>query len=99
MEINNKIRKILRLPLWTAGISFALGTILLLIYLINKDNYVMILGFIYVAGATIVNIVVLFVLLILSNILTEYRRQILEATAVMLLNIPVAIIYIFIIFQ
>lgn len=99
MEATKKIRNILKLPLWTAGISFGLGTILLLLYLINKENYVMVFGFIYVAGALVVNIVVLFVLLILSNILAEYRRQILEATAVMLLNIPVAIIYIFIIFQ
>jgi lipid-A-disaccharide synthase-like uncharacterized protein len=90
METNNRIRNILKLPLWTAGISFALGTILLLLYLINKEDYVMVLGFIYIAGAFIVNLVVLFVLLILSNILAEYRRQILEATAVMLLNIPVA---------
>jgi hypothetical protein len=94
MGTNNKtIRTILHAPLWTFVISFCLGTILLLLYLIDKDDSLIIIGILYLALAFVLNLAALMVLIALSFIHKEYQKVILLNTSVMLLNIPIALAY------
>lgn len=105
METENKpkyINEILKTPLWTFIISFGLGTFILLLFLVcmvNKDNpdKVIITGIIYVFAATVINLALLLFLIVCAIIHKEYRKQLLERTAVMLLNIPIVILYLFIV--
>ncbi len=105
METENKpkyINEILKMPLWTFIISFGLGTLILLLFMVcmvNKDNpdKVIITGIIYVLAATVINFALLLFLIVCAFVHKEYRKQILERTAVMLINIPIAVLYFFIV--
>lgn len=80
--------------IYTAIISFVLGTILFLIFfLTNYRDQVITPGIIFVIIAGIVNTVVLFKLLkeLLNN--KEKRRKNLMTSVIILLNIPIAAIY------
>jgi hypothetical protein len=97
-KTNNKtIQAILHAPLWTFVISFSLGTILLLLYLIDKDQGLIIIGLLYVAAAFVLNLVALLILIALSFIHKEYQNAILLNSSVILLNTPIAIVYFLII--
>ena len=101
METESKpkyIDEILKMPLWTFIISFSIGTILLLLFLIDKNNSnVLITGFLYVLLAIPINFALLLFLIVCAIVHKECRKQILERTAVMLLNVPIAILYFFIV--
>lgn len=93
------IQQILKIPFWTASISFLFGTIIMLLYLINEDDKLVVLGFLYVAVASVINLAILLAMVALSFIHREHQKAILENTATILINIPIAIIYFFIIIK
>jgi len=78
-------------------ISFLCGTFLLLSFLLTRLDFLLITGFYYVIGAAIIN------LLILLYELIEYANNVSEnknsgnAVLLLLVNIPVAIGYFFIV--
>jgi len=96
---NSKVQQIQELPLWTAGISFVFGTILFLLYLIERNDEIIICGFLYVVAAVVINLAILLAMVALSFIHREHQRSILLHTLVLLLNIPVAVVYLFILFN
>lgn len=95
------INEILKMPLWTFSISFGLGTLILLLYLVDKNRteYVFIIGFFYVLAAIVLNFAMLLLLIVCAIINKEYRLQILERTSLILINIPIAILYFFIVIE
>lgn len=101
METENRpkhIKCILQIPLWTFSISFGLGTYILLLFLTDKDNSdTIIMGFFYVFAATVINFGLLLFSIVSAIVHKEYRKQILKRTAVMLINIPIAILYFYIV--
>jgi hypothetical protein len=99
MEANKTIKAILQAPVWTFGISFTLGTILLLLHMIGQDEGLLVIGLLYVVAAFVVNLIVLLVLVALSFIHRAYQNVILQNAALILLNIPIAIVYIIIVFN
>ncbi|NDI98942.1 hypothetical protein GWA97_07630 [Flavobacterium sp. LaA7.5] len=104
-EINQqlpfKMTGITSVPIWTALISFTGGTLLFLLQFAvtsaEKDNIWMI-GFFYVITAFVINIVVFAIMIVMSFIRKEQQKEILINTSVQLINIPVALAYMYILF-
>ncbi len=93
-ELPNEIALLKQIPIWLFGISFTGGTILLALYLINPrtENY-MVMGYMYVAMALIINSIVFIGLAIASFICRQYQTIILARATLLLLNVPIAVIY------
>ncbi len=76
----------------SAFISFIIGSILFLIYLLFKPIPIIYTGFIYVIIATIVNFI--YLIRLLANLIIEINKiETLYTIAMSLLNIPIAILY------
>jgi hypothetical protein len=91
-------QKLIQTSRMTAVISFVLGTVILLIHQV-LPNYVevIMLGLIYIGIATFINlifVIALFIEMILRPILAE---ELMISLGIMLLNIPIAIGYVFIV--
>lgn len=81
-----------------AIISFVLGTCLLLsFFLFPKNDALTVDGLYYVGYATLINAVLFLVLIIMAFVYWDYRVPIFKTCGVLLLNIPVAIGYFFIV--
>lgn len=92
-----KLKRLLEFPIWVMGVSFAIGTLLLVLY-ITGDNYGIVMwGFLYVVMAFGINSSVLIAYILLGYALAEYRQQLMERAALLLINIPVAILYYYIV--
>lgn len=81
-----------------ASISFIIDTLLLVLFLFFKqeESFIM-LGFYYVIGAFIINSFVLLGLLTRLILNSENRLELLKAIGIILINLPVAIGYFFIV--
>jgi uncharacterized membrane protein YdcZ (DUF606 family) len=71
---NTRIARLLQLPAWLAGISFSIGTLLLLLYLGAKDDLIMGIGFMYLAFTSFVNASVFGALVICSFFLRNTKE-------------------------
>jgi hypothetical protein len=80
-----------------ATISFLLGTILLLFFLISQSNIVLDIGLFYVIIASVLNVIV-FVGIITNAIINyQYYKENLTTIILVILNIPITIGYIIIV--
>ncbi len=78
----------------SARLSLIIGTILFVIANLNVSDLIMIIGLFYVIIAFIVNSIILFILFLHLTIASPHHRPALIKTALLLLfNIPVAILY------
>lgn len=100
-NLPNPIRRIIAIIPWLAGISFIIGTYLLYGFLTTKNNAIFwqIMGFYYVAVAIGINGGVLLASFIISHSLPEYRNILYRRVRILLLNIPVTILYLLIVFN
>ncbi len=97
-ELPYQILWLKQIPIWLFGISFLGGTILLATYLMNpkSENYISI-GLSYLILSFLVNSIVFIGLAIASFIYKQYQTIILARATLLLVNVPVAIIYFFIV--
>ncbi|SIR16242.1 MULTISPECIES: hypothetical protein [Chryseobacterium] len=95
------MRKIKFSPLGakTFLISFLLGTLLLLLFWITKAEFLVIFGFYYVVIAAVVNLLIILYELMeyLSDISGKKRNG--NSVLLLLLNVPVALIYLVLYFE
>jgi hypothetical protein len=77
----------------TAGISFGLGTLILLIHFFMKGEGMLFIGFYYLVGAVAINLLVLFMMIIVMFIRPEDLKENLVSAGILLLNIPIACVY------
>lgn len=110
---HKRIQFILRLPLVTAAISFIIGTIIFSLYYLEKDKPftvinkeivstaedLLYIGIAYVVLAFLVNMLVFAGLLICAFVYKKYQIPILRNTAVLLVNIPVVVLYFYLLFM
>jgi len=87
----------------TFWVSFIIGNIFMFSYLLgrtmewrNIDNFGFVGGYIYLYGATAINLLILFILLIVGISEIEKRKQCFKGIAIMLINIPLALLYAYI---
>ncbi|NII81933.1 MULTISPECIES: hypothetical protein [unclassified Pedobacter] len=81
----------------TAVYSFVFGTMILLIFLLSKYTPLVAVGLYYVLAASVFNMLILLTLLIQFMYYKEHRKKILTTVTFMLLNIPISILYFFIV--
>lgn len=82
----------------TAATSFIIGTILVAIYLYFDNPYnIETVGLIFIITAFWINIILWIILLISAFIKPEYRIETLKTCGIMVLNIPIAIGYFFLV--
>ncbi|PZR11270.1 MAG: hypothetical protein DI539_20750 [Flavobacterium psychrophilum] len=97
-----RLTQLLRLPVWLFGISFTLGTLLLLLNLFGDSDFreiSFVLGFLYTATAIFINASIFTALIICSYIFKEDQNIIAQQAAILLINIPIAILYAYIVFN
>ena len=79
-----------------ALLSFVIGTILLSLYLYYGEKVVPIyLALIFVVGAIIINIVMVIVIIGRVILIESERIENIKTIAIMLINIPVSILYLY----
>ncbi|SDD53360.1 hypothetical protein SAMN04488024_106148 [Pedobacter soli] len=76
--------------------SALIGTLIFLTYLLSKSLFLMIAGVVFILGAGIVNVLVLAVILIELICNQTHWRSTVVTIICMLLNIPLVILYLFI---
>lgn len=75
--------------------SFLIGTLLFCVFYVSCSASVIFAGYIFTIVALIINLGVLSVLILKSIIEKENRRGYLKTSVIILINIPVAIIYLY----
>ncbi|MCS3868133.1 hypothetical protein J3D55_001049 [Chryseobacterium ginsenosidimutans] len=83
----------------TFCLSFVIGTLILLGYLLTKNDSLVWIGFYYVLIALIINLLMFFheLIFFLSNIPNNKTHG--NSALLMLLNVPITILYISIVFN
>lgn len=79
--------------------SFCVGTLLFLAYMLNPNPTLIYIGFWYVLCAVLVNTIALISLMIELMLHWENREQIAIKILIMLANLPIAFLYLNIIFN
>ena len=90
-------RKAIRTAIFSFKYSLIIGTLLFLSYFVFKEGQILLLGLGYIGIAVVINLIILFVLLINLITATENRSDILKAMCLLLLNIPIAYFYLWVI--
>jgi hypothetical protein len=73
--------------------SFALGTLILILFLYTKNFQVAFAGFIYLILAVIINLIVLFRLIYLLVTQTNHQEYYTIKILILLANVPIALVY------
>lgn len=85
---------------WLTLISFGIGTLLFGSYFLNSSKEVLLVpGLCYLIFATIINTIMLFYLIMQLVIDIENQEQNFIRILILLSNIPIALLYIYIIFN
>ena len=90
--INKNLNKI---GIWTAIISFVVGTILLVLYYFSDSEIVAIVSVFYIIAAGVINFVILLALLIKSRKDSENRKKYFKTAGLILINIPIVLVYLY----
>jgi hypothetical protein len=74
-------------------LSFVLGTLILISFLLTRNEFLLTLGFYYVLAAAVINIIVFFYefVIFVTNITDNKPHG--NSAVLVLLNIPISIIY------
>ncbi|AYZ10547.1 hypothetical protein V2E39_14830 [Chryseobacterium arthrosphaerae] len=78
-------------------ISFLAGTFLWILFLITQSDFLVMIGFYYVLTAIIVNVIILLqeLIIFITNVSEEKASG--NSVVLLLANIPIALVYLFII--
>lgn len=88
------------LPVFLAGISFVIGTVLFVLFLMSKQKEIYVeLIFYYIMLAILVNGIAFFGVIVSSFFFKAQRSRIFKRAFVLLINIPVVFAYLFIYIQ
>ncbi|NER16260.1 hypothetical protein [Spongiivirga citrea] len=79
--------------------SFVIGTLFFTAYLTAPSDEVFRLGLLFVLGAVIVNSTMVFLLFIGAFLFKPYTQRLLKTALAILINIPIAISYVWILFN
>lgn len=92
-------KELLQVPVWTAAISFVIGTFLFGLYKVDDHNEkILIIGFYYVVFTFLINLVVFLIMVILSFVFRNHQIEILKYASIQLINIPIVPLYTFLLY-
>lgn len=84
-------------PVYLFIISLGLGTLLLLLHFaFPEEGILLYIGFIYIAGAIVINIITFICLAVYAVMQGRYRYLLLLRACLLFVNLPIAIGYIYI---
>lgn len=92
-DIPHDVHFVAFIPVKAALITFAAGTVLLLLLLCGLEG-VSFIGFFYIVAATVFNAVILLAMLLYLIFHKQYWKFILQRSGVILINIPLIYLYI-----
>jgi hypothetical protein len=96
--IENRVDLMLAIPKWLFNVTLGINTVLFLMALINIDNeFLVTIGFFCVVIVLVINAITFLSLIIFSFIYKFYQRSIIINSLILLANIPIALLYMFII--
>lgn len=98
-DYTEEAEDLMRLSLRSFCLSFTLGTILLVTYMVFKEIEVVVIGFLYVLMALLFNGIILVNNIIFLSRRGEKRSALLWRTLLLTLNIPIALWYTDIVFK
>jgi len=93
------MKKFNQVGLKTAIASFGIGTLFLLSYAISNIEGIAVFGYFYLIAAIFINLIIAVTLFFLSVYKQENRSKNLKTIGIMLLNIPIAYLYVIIVFD
>lgn len=102
LVIEHRIAQLLKLPVWLFSGSFIIGTLLLLINILSDGEIKelsFVFGLLYLLIAGFSNASVFAALVICSYIFKEYQSKILQQACKLLVNIPIVILYAYLVFN
>ncbi len=83
-----------------AILSFIIGTSLFALQLYNKNAYALtMVGILFIGIATVVNSIALLSLVFTALKPSAYRKDLLKTIGIVLLNIPIALLYFYILIE
>lgn len=94
-----QIQWLLSMPLQIFKISLICGTFLFILFSAFHYMFIAIIGYYYLLLAAAINVFALALLIAFSFIERKYQKQLLIKTSVMLINIPIAILFYYMIFS
>lgn len=95
--VKNRVDLLLLVTGWLFKISLALGTALIVLFLLSNGNeYLIIIGIYYIVIAVLINAAALVVVVLFFFSYPIYRNKILIRAVLLLSNIPIAGIYYYI---
>lgn len=74
-------------------LSFAMGTLILIIFLLTKSEVLLTIGFYYVLAAAVINVIVFFYEFVAFISNSKHNKPHGNSAVLVLLNIPISIIY------
>lgn len=92
-----RLAQLLKLPVWLFSISFGIGTLILLFHFFGNRDISYAIGFLFIMIAVFTNAAVFAALVICSFIFKEYQGRILQQACILLINIPVAVLYVYLV--
>lgn len=93
-------KELLQIPIWTAVVSFTVGTLIFGLFMVDTEGVKLLyLGFWYTLFALIINAIVFIIMVTLSFIYRNHQTEILKYASIQLINIPIVILYLFLIFS
>jgi hypothetical protein len=96
-SIPYKVRQLLELPLWTFWISFGIASLLLAFYLTGSStDAIGRIGFWVIILTLLCNAIIAIVIITCSFAYPVHQAMILQRGTIILLNIPIALLYFFI---
>jgi len=98
-KIPKKIKQLLVLPLYIFSSSFIIGNLLFVAFMTTKAHALVSPGFIFLYAAFIINILFLLLFIVYAFMYKQYALLILQKASVLLLNIPVAILYTYLVLE
>lgn len=87
---NSPVQIITKITFW---LSFILGNICLFGYLISKNGYFAVGGYLFLFIATLINVLVIIGLLIYAFFNRNKMQICLKSISILLINIPIAALY------
>jgi len=96
-QVQHRLNQLLKLPVWVFSTSFTIGTIILLLHLYGERELSLTLGILFIMFALAVNATLFSALLLCSYLFKEYQTEILQKASILLINIPVVVLYMYIV--
>ena len=98
-KMPQSLRRYIKVPFFIFLAAFSIGNILFAAYLLIKAHFILKTGLLFFNIASLIHVAFIIAFIAYSFYHKQYTLLILQKTSVLVINIPVTIIYVYIILQ